>query len=276
MLDGKSTHKIMLVDGIKGMGKTWTLKLIFEELKKITCKRVYIDFSQFTIFDSYSLGQRFINAFGEDDFRPASMALDSLGAIQIQIRGGDASRPAMTLNDTQTGDNTFGDVANTIFKENTFAPTLNSNSLRIMERRFNAAFEQCLEQVSARMPVIFLFDTYELNTTRADEWRSTAIDHWITTNLLEKIRDGKYENVFVVISGRIVPRYGAEWGDIAIAYTLTALSLKYVAEYLEMKRGINWIKRSNVSLIYQGCDGEPLLMAKLADNLLKNRRPPKK
>lgn len=276
-LDGASGRKIILIAAGPGMGKSWLLRRFANEAAGRGARSVLVDFSDGQAYDVLTLLRRFRDSLGAEHFNRLTAAINEATSPRLVI--GDDGGPAATsvnLSGAQTGDVAVGDVAGrNIIKDNFFiVQTDNPLMLQAIEDRVTQVFFECLRDLAALGPALFLFDSYERTSQEGERWVANAADRWIRRELLTRIREGKLLNTLVVLAGRRLPEFeGAEWGEVVGQLKLEFFTVEDVAQYLRDNRGLAALTDTEVQTLFTAIQGNPQLLGIIGDNLEQAARP---
>lgn len=271
-IEGTSGRKIILVTAGPGMGKSWLLRRFAQEAEARGSAHALIDFSDGQAYDVLALVRRFRDLLGPAHFNRLTAAINEATAPRLVIadQGERTPAPAVSLAGAQTGDVNIGDVAaGSIIKDNFFVvQTDNPILLQAIEDRVTQAFFECLAALmSDSSPVLFLFDSYERTTQEHERWVANAADRWIQRELLPRIRDGRLTGAVVVLAGRRLPEFDAEWARVVGALPLALFSVDEVAEYLRRNRRLAALSDAEVQTLFNAVQGNPQLLGIIGDNL---------
>ncbi|HMQ33874.1 MAG TPA: hypothetical protein PKD53_24285 [Chloroflexaceae bacterium] len=272
-LEGTSGRRIILVTAGPGMGKSWLLRRFAQEAEARGHARALIDFSDGQAYDVLTLVRRFRDLIDPVAFNRLTATINEATAPRLVIAeqaGPDPAVPTVSLAGAQAGDVSIGDVAGgSIVKDNFFVvQTDNPLLLQAIEDRVTLVFFECLaEVVAAGRTVLLLFDSYERTSQEADRWVSNAADRWLQRELLLRIRDGRLPGVVVVLAGRRVPPFDAEWARVVGRLPLDLFTLDDVAEYLRRNRRLPSLTDAEVQTLYNAVQGNPQLLGIIGDNL---------
>lgn len=276
-LEGDSGRRIILVTAGSGMGKSWLLRQFAFEAGSRSARSVLIDFSDGQAYDVLTLVRRFRDAIGPEYFNRLTAAINEATAPRLVLSesGDGGTGRAVNFGSAQLGDVSIGDVAGrNIIKDNLFiVQTDNPLLLQAIEDRITQVFFLCMEELTARQRCLFLFDSYERNSQSAESWMPNAADRWITRELLMRIRDGKLGNTVVVLAGRRVPEFNAEWSQVVGSLPLDLFSVADVAHYLRENRGLSNLTDSEVQTLFNAVQGNPQLLGIIGDNLEQAGKP---
>jgi hypothetical protein len=145
--------------------------------------------------------------------------------------------------------------------------------LQAIEDRITLVFFECLRHLAAETRVVFLFDSYERNSTEAERWVPNAADRWITRELLTRLRDTMLSNTLVVLAGRRLPEFSAEWNAVLGNMPLDLFTVADVGQYLRENRGLNNLTDTEVQTLFNAVQGNPQLLGIIGDNLEQTVRP---
>jgi hypothetical protein len=275
-LEGASGRKIILITAGPGMGKSWLLRRFAREAEARRVRPVLLDFSDGQAYDVLTLLRRFRDALGAMHFNRLTAAINEATSPRLVISdsGGPASAP-IDFRGAQTGDVAFGDVAGrNIIKDNFFiVQTDNPLLLQAIEDRVTQVFFECMADVVAQGPALFLFDSYERTSQEGERWVSNAADRWIQRELLTRIRDGRLPNTLVVLAGRRLPEFDADWAQVVGRLDLELFTVADVAQYLRENRGLGALSDADVQTLYTAIQGNPQLLGIIGDNLEQAQRP---
>ncbi|GAB4445721.1 MAG: hypothetical protein OHK0015_48320 [Chloroflexi bacterium OHK40] len=277
-LEGSSGRKIILVAAGPGMGKSWLLRRFVQESSARGARSVLLDFSDGQAYDVLTLVRRFRDALGPEYFNRLTAAINEATAPRLVISDDGEPGPGAQLNfaGAQLGDVTIGEVAGrTIVKDNLFiVQTDNPLLLQAIEDRVTQAFFACLADLTAATSALFLFDSYERTSQEEGErWVANAADRWIQRELLSRIRDGRLTNTVVVLAGRRLPSFDAEWAGVVGQLPLELFTVEDVAQYLRENRQLAALTDGEVQTLYSAIQGNPQLLGIIGDNLEQAQRP---
>lgn len=276
-LDGASGRKIILIEAGPGMGKSWLLRRFAQEAADRGARSALVDFSDGQAYDVLTLLRRFRDSLGAEQFNRLTAAINEATSPRIVLDdGGGSSGASIDFGDAQTGDVSVGDVAGrSIVKDNLFiVQTDNPLLLQAIEDRVTQVFFECLRDLAALAPVLFLFDSYERTSQEGERWVANGADRWIRRELLSRIRDGKQPNTVVVLAGRRLPDFPAvEWGDVVGRLELEFFTVEDVAQYLRENRSLATLSDAEVQTLYTAIQGNPQLLGIIGDNLEQAARP---
>jgi hypothetical protein len=280
MLEGQARRRIMVITAGSGMGKSWLLRVFAAEAAGRKVPLAQIDFSDGQAYDTLSLVRRCRDSFGPEHFDALTQAIDEATTARVALSTAGAA-PAGPINVSIGSENILtsstinvSDVGNTIIKDNSFILQTDNPILRqAIEDRINAAFFDCLAELSAKTRVVFLFDTYERNSLESERWSPSVADRWIAGQVLARIRDGKLDNVVAVLAGRRAPEFGVEWNEVLGRLSLDLLECSYIKEYLRERRGLSSISDAQAEVLCQAVAGNPQVMGLIGDNLEQAARP---
>jgi hypothetical protein len=275
-LEGSSGRKIILIAAGPGMGKSWLLRQFAHEAAERGARHVLIDFSDGQAYDVLTLVRRFRDALGPIEFNRLTAAINEATAPRLVLSDeGGPGGASVNFGDAQTGDVTVGDVAGrSIIKDNLFiVQTDNPLLLQAIEDRVTQVFFECLGDLVATTRALFLFDSYERTTQEGERWLSNAADRWIQRELLLRIREGRLPNTLVVLAGRRLPEFDAEWATVVGNLPLELFTVADVAEYLRENRGLPNLTDGEVQTLFTAIQGNPQLLGIIGDNLEQAARP---
>jgi hypothetical protein len=279
MLEGQARRRIMVIAAGAGLGKSWLLRILAYEASSRRLPLAQIDFADGQAYDAISLVLRCRDAFGAEHFGALDQAISDATTARVAVSAGAATSAPVNVslgneNILTSSPISVSDVGNTIIRDNSFVVQTDNPILRqAIEDRINSAFFECLAALAARIRLVFLFDTYERNSLETDRWSSNAADRWIAGQVLARMRDGKLDNVVVVLAGRRVPEFGVEWNEVLGRVSLDLLECSYVTEYLRERRGITNISDTQAEVLCQAVAGNPQVMGLIGDNLELANKP---
>lgn len=271
-LEGTSGRRIILVTAGPGLGKSWLLRRFAQEAEARGGAHALIDFSDGQAYDVLTLVRRFRDLLDSPHFNQLTAAINEATAPRIVIA--DQSDPApetvVSFAGAQIGEVQLGDVVGgNLIKDNLFVvQTDNPLLLQAIEDRVTQVFFECLARVAGEGTVLLLFDSYE-RTSQGDgeRWVSNAADRWIQRELLLRIRDGRLANTLVVLAGRRLPPFDAEWAKVVGPLPLEFFTFDDVAEYLRQNRRLSTLTDTEVQTLYNAVQGNPQLLGIIGDNL---------
>lgn len=274
-LEGTSGRRVILVTAGPGMGKSWLLRRFAQEAEARGGAHALIDFSDGQAYDVLTLVRRFRDLIGQDHFNQLTATINEATAPRLIITEQSppplepADDAAVNFAGAQTGDVSIGDVAGrNIIKDNLFLiQTDNPLLLQSIEDRVTQVFFECLAAIVASEPILFLFDSYEKTSQEGDRWVSNAADRWIQRELLRRIRDGRLPNTIVVLAGRRLPAFDAEWAKVVGPLPLELFTVNDVAEYLRQNRRLASLTDAEVQTLFNAVQGNPQLLGIIGDNL---------
>jgi hypothetical protein len=280
MLDGRTHRRIMALTGGQGMGKSWLLHIFAHETRRRQYPLVYIDFADRQPYDTLRLVRRCRDAFDPEHFNILTETINRFTMPQIGLNVGDARTPP-NINIGIGSENVLtnssinvSNVGNTIIKDNFFIVRADDPIARqAIEDRINAAFFECLTVLCRQTKVVFLFDTYERNSLKADRWMPRSADRWICAELLARIRDGKLKSAIAVLAGRHMPEFGAEWNHILGHMSLDLFDRNAVKEYLSERLGLSMITDAEVERLCQVGATTPHTLGLFGDRLVQAIKP---
>jgi hypothetical protein len=256
------------------MGKSWLLRRFAQECEERKLPNALIDFGDGLAYDALLLARRLRDEFRAVEFNPLTAAINEATTSQLQINTG---TPAASTGISLGSQNTVGDVeisvggdvaGGNIIKDNYFViQTDNALIRQAFEDRVTAVFGECLQALTRRAQTVMMFDTYERASTEQERWEPNVADRWIGRNLLEPIRDGLLQNAVVVLAGRRVPPFGAEWNEVLGRMDLPAFERVDVATYLRQNRGLATLSDEQINALYNAVQGNPTLLGVIGDNL---------
>jgi hypothetical protein len=276
-LDGATSRRIILISAGSGMGKSWLLKRFASEAADRGARSVLIDFSDGQAYDVLTLVRRFRDALGANHFNRLTAAINEATAPRLVISdgGGGGGGGGINFGSSQLGDISIGDVAGrNIIKDNLFIVQAdNPLVIQAIEDRITQVFFECLGELTATGPVLFLFDTYERTSQSSEGWSSNVTDRWITRELLTRIREGRLANTVVVLAGRRLPDLGADWAQVVGTLPVELFSQADVSTYLRENRGLSSLTDAEVQTLFNAVQGNPQLLGIIGDNLEQTVRP---
>jgi hypothetical protein len=275
-LEGASGRRIILITAGPGMGKSWLLRRFAQEAISRNARSVLVDFSDGQAYDVLTLVRRFRDVLGPEQFNRLTAAINEATSPRLVLSDGGAPASAsVDLSGAQAGDVTIGDVAGrSIIKDNFFiVQTDNPLLLQAIEDRVTQAFFECLAALVATTTVLFLFDSYERSSQEGERWVPNAADRWIQRELLARIRDGKLPNSVVVLAGRRLPAFDAEWAEVVGKLDLEFFTVADVAQYLRENRGLTTLTDTELQTLFTAIQGNPQLLGIIGDNLEQAQRP---
>jgi hypothetical protein len=277
-LEGATSRRIILISAGPGMGKSWLLRRFASEAGGRGARSVLIDFSDGQAYDVLTLVRRFRDALGANHFNRLTAAINEATAPRLVIsddsaRGGGGT--GLQFTNSQIGDVSIGDVAGrNIIKDNLFIVQAdNPLVIQAIEDRITQVFFECLAEVAAAAPVLFLFDTYERTSQSSEGWSPNVTDRWITRELLTRIREGRLANTVVVLAGRRLPDLGADWAEVTGTLPIELFTQADVAAYLRENRGLSSLTDAEVQTLFNAVQGNPQLLGIIGDNLEQTVRP---
>jgi hypothetical protein len=279
MLEGQARRRVMIISAGAGLGKSWLLRIFAYEASSRRLPLAQIDCADGQAYDALSLVLRCRDAFGAEHFGALDQAISDATTARVAVSAGAAASTPVNVsvgNENILTNSTISvsDVGNTIIRDNSFVVQTDNPILRqAIEDRINSAFFECLAALAAKSRVVFLFDTYERNSLESERWSSNAADRWITGQVLARIRDGKLDNVVVVLAGRRAPEFGVEWNEVLGRVSLDLLECSHVTEYLRDRRGITTISDAQAEVLCQAVAGNPQVMGLIGDNLEQANKP---
>jgi hypothetical protein len=276
-LRGESGRRIIVVTAPEGMGKSWLLRQFANEAQELDARSVLIDFSDGQAYDALALVRRFRDALDSPHFNALTQAINETTVPRLSIgngAGGQSSANISLGGNSEIGDVRIGDVAGgNIVKDNLFiVQTDNPLALQALEDRITGVFFTCLATLSQETKIVFLFDSYERNSIESDRWAPNTTDRWITSQLLTRIREGRLDNVLVVLAGNRVPDFGIEWNAVLGRLPLEPFTPDDVTQYLRENRGLT-LGDTEIQTLYTAIQGNPQLLGILGDNLEQANRP---
>jgi hypothetical protein len=277
MLDGRAKRHIMLIEADSGMGKSWLLHTLAHETKTKGLPLVHIDFADRQIYDTLMLVRRCRDAIGSEHFSEVTQAINDVTTPRVTILPPSVT-PSGSVNVSVGNENTLtkssisvSDVGNTTFRDNYFSIQTNDPLVRqAFEDRINTAFFECLTRLCLRTTVVFLFDTYERNSLKSNRWLSRSADRWIYDQLLLRIHHGLLDNVIVVLAGRHLPKFGAEWHTVMGRKSLDQFGHVDVKEYLCSRLGLSAITDDVIARLWQVGANIPETLGLFGDRLLQS------
>lgn len=275
-LDGASGRKIILITAGPGMGKSWLLRRFAQEAAARGARSALIDFSDGQAYDVLTLLRRFRDSLGAEQFNRLTAAINEATSPRLVVSGGAGGAAPLDFSGAQTGDISVGDVAGgSIIKDNFFIVQAdNPLLLQAIEDRVTQVFFDCLDDLAAASRVLFLFDSYERTSQEGERWISNAADRWIQRELLARIRDGRLQNVVVVLAGRRLPEFPpVEWGGVVGQLDLHLFTVEDVAQYLRENRGLAALTDSEIQTLFTAIQGNPQLLGIIGDNLEQAAQP---
>jgi hypothetical protein len=276
-LEGATSRRIILISAGSGMGKSWLLKRFANEAASRGARSVLIDFSDGQAYDVLTLVRRFRDALGAGHFNRLTAAINEATAPRLVISdgGGGGDTTGVNFGTSQIGDVSIGDVAGrNIIKDNLFIVQAdNPLVIQAIEDRVTQVFFECLGELTVAGPVLFLFDTYERTSQSSEVWSSNVTDRWIQRELLTRIREGQLLNTVVVLAGRRLPDFGAEWAQVIGNLPIELFTQADVAAYLRENRGLSSLTDTEVQTLFNAVQGNPQLLGIIGDNLEQTVRP---
>jgi hypothetical protein len=275
-LEGATSRRIILISAPSGMGKSWLLKRFVNEAASRGARSVLIDFSDGQAYDVLTLVRRFRDLLGASHFNKLTAAINEATAPRLVISdGGGGGGTGVNFGSSQLGDVSIGDVAGrNIIKDNLFIVQAdNPLVIQAIEDRITQVFFECLGEVTVAGPVLFLFDTYERTSQSSDVWSPNVTDRWITRELLTRIREGRLMNTVVVLAGRRLPDFGADWAQVIGNLPIELFTQADVATYLRDNRGLTNLTDTEVQTLFNAVQGNPQLLGIIGDNLEQTVRP---
>lgn len=269
-LDGTTSRRIILVPASAGMGKSWLLRQFAREAPARGARSVLIDFSDGQAYDALTLMRRYRDSLGPIHFNRLTTAINEATAPRLVIgeHGPTGGSSRINFGSSQIGEVSIGDVAGrNIIKDNLFVVQAdNPLVIQAIEDRITQVFFECLRDLEARGPVLFLFDTYEQTSQSSEGWAANVTDRWITRELLSRIREGQLSRTVVVLAGRRLPNFSPDWAQVIGVLPIEAFSQADVATYLRQNRGLS-LSDVEVQTLYNAVQGNPQLLGIIGDNL---------
>lgn len=278
-LDGTSGRRIILISAGPGMGKSWLLRQFDHEARARGARTVLIDFSDGQAYDVLTLVRRCRDALGPEHFNRLTAAVNEATAPRVVISSEANSRSDASVSiggaGAQLGDVRTGDIAGgSIVKDNLFiVQTDNPLLLQAIEDRVTQVFFECLADLAGEARILFQFDTYERASQSAEGWVPGAADRWVQGQLLARVREGRLPNTVVVLAGRRVPEFGAEWAQVVGRLELELFTPADVGQYLRENRGLSTLTDQEVQTLFNAVQGSPQLLGIIGDNLEQTARP---
>jgi hypothetical protein len=221
--------------------------------------------------------RRFRDSLGASHFNKLTAAINEATAPRLVISdsGSGSGGTGVSFGSSQVGDVSIGDVAGrNIIKDNLFIVQAdNPLVIQVIEDRITQVFFECLGELEAIGPVLFLFDTYERTSQFGEGWSSNVTDRWITRELLTRMRDGRLRNTVVVLAGRQLPSFGVEWAQVVGMLPIDLFTHADVATYLRENRGLSNLTDIEVQTLFTAVQGSPQLLGIIGDNLEQAVRP---
>jgi hypothetical protein len=269
----------MIITAGAGMGKSWLLQIFAQEAQGRDLPLTQIDFGDGLAYDTLMLVRRCRDSFGPEYFNRLTHAINEATTARVALTT-DGGGPAPSVNIGVGQDNTLGQSAigvsevGTIIKDNYFVVQTDNPLVRqVIEDRINSAFFECLATLSAQTKLVFLLDTYERNSIETERWLSSEADRWIVGQLLARVRDGRLQNVIVVIAGRRTPEFGTEWNEVLGRISLDLLACDDIKVYLRERRGLTAITDAEAERLCQAVGGSPQVLGLIGDNLEQANKP---
>jgi hypothetical protein len=280
MLEGQVRKRVMVVTAGAGLGKSWLVRLFAAEAASRKLPLVQIDFADGQAYDTLALVRRCRDAFGPEYFYTLTRTINDATTARVALSTAGVA-PSGPINVSIGDENVLtsssiniSDVGSTVIRDNSFIIQSDNPILRqAIEDRVNTAFFESLAALAAQTRVVFLFDTYERASLEEERWVSSAADRWVLGQVLARMRDGKLDNVVVVLAGRRAPEFGIEWNEVLGRTSLDLLECGHVGEYLRERRGLPNLTDSEVKVVCDGTGGNPQVMGLFADNLEQRRKP---
>jgi hypothetical protein len=276
-LDGATSRRIILISAGSGMGKSWLLKRFAGEAAGRGARSALIDFSDGQAYDVLTLVRRFRDSLGASHFNRLTAAINEATAPRLVISdsGAGDSGGGVSFGSSQIGELSIGDVAGrNIIKDNLFIVQAdNPLVIQAIEDRITQVFFECMAELEAAGPALFLFDTYERNSPSGEGWSPNVTDRWVTRELLTRVRDGRLKSTVVVLAGRQLPSFGAEWAQVVGALPVELFTQADVSTYLRENRGLSNLTDAEVQTLYNAVQGSPQLLGIIGDNLEQTVRP---
>ncbi len=259
MLAGQTSRHIMLVKAGPDMGKTWLLQNMYYHCQQNKIPAMFIDFKDRRPYDFLSLIRRARDQIGSSHFNGLTKIINSFTTLTVNIptQGAQNGLNISNIRNSDIKVNIEGDfAAGNIIKDNHFyLPESNDVVRRTAESKINDAFFACLNVVLQRIPVVFIFDSYENITPEANSW--------LQNHLLVKMEDRLLSNVIIVIGGRQRPPLTPRLKAMMKGFRLDVFSENDVHDYLKQRNLIDL--GLDLNTIYKTSGGYPGLLAKMAD-----------
>jgi hypothetical protein len=265
-------RRIIAVTAGAGMGKSWLLKQFVAETRQRGGRAVLIDFSDGQAYDVLTLVRRCRDSFSSPHFNALTKAINEATATRVTLdgAGGGVNFSGAHIGDLQAGEIVGGNI----IKDNFFIVQAdNPVVLQAIEDRITLVFFECLRHLACETRVVFLFDSYERNSTDAERWVANAADRWITRELLVRLRDGALSNTLAVLAGRRLPELGIEWNAVLGPMPLELFTVTDVGHYLRENRGLAELSDAEVQTLFNAVQGNPQLLGIIGDNLEQTVRP---
>ncbi len=276
-LEGSTGRRIILVSAGPGMGKSWLLRQFVSEAKPRGARTALIDFSDGQAYDVLMLVRRFRDVLGAEHFNRLTVAINQATTPQITINeaAGSTNTAGVSINGSNLSSVVVNEAAGrNIIKDNLFVvQSDNGLLLQALEDRITQIFFECMNEVVITTRVVFLFDSYERNSTESERWQPSAADRWINRELLTRIRDGQLPNTLVVLAGLRLPEFGAEWNAVVGKLPLDPFTIADVGEYLRVNRGLERLSDAQIELLYTAVQGNPQQLGMIGDNLEQANKP---
>lgn len=288
MLEQKLQQRIMVVNAVSGLGKSWLLHIFARTAREKAYPVVQIDFSDRQMYDATNIIRRCRDEIGPTYFGELNDMLKSITTPQINIFQARDERVSSLTAFSAGTDNQFGDVhieraaGGSVIDINIHGnrfefPESDQKSRHLLEDQLTISFFQCMDSLCTNTPVVFLFDSYEKNSSHSDYWEPRSADQWIRGQLLSRVFSGSLRNVVVVIAGLRTPEFGAEWYDILDNVNLETFQFDDVKEYLCIRRGLTVLEQEGseavLQALFKASAGNPRLLGTIGANLEHAHRP---
>jgi hypothetical protein len=273
-LDGtRTTRRIVTIAAGPGMGKSWLLREFASQCAERSVPHALVDFGDGQAYDALLLARTLRDQLAAPEFNRLTETINEITNPRLQVSAA-PSGPSTGISITGSPDARV-DVSGTVAGRDVI--TIKDNYLvfhtddalvrQVLDDRISVAFGEALRLLAARTRVAFLFDTYERTATGLSPWVPGVADRWITRALLEPIRDGKLQNVVVVLAGTALPAFDAEWAAVVGALGMPGFAREDVAEYLRVNRGLAELSEDQITALYTAVQGNPTLLGVIGDNL---------
>lgn len=264
MLDDKTVKRIMLVQALEEMGKTWLIQRIRHQCRVQGIPVAHFDFGDRLTWDCLAIVRK-----ARDDFDPAafnyltSVINQFTGAnvqvtvenlqLAVNIEHSDISHSQVDINAREVIEDEFGIVRSESERDR-----------RHIEARMTDAFFVSLSALADGQKVVFLFDTYEEAPPEAHAW--------VESELLRRVRDDQFdENVIVIVAGRATPRLDEAWKHIVARTDLVGFEEPHVRDYIQKRGMTNLLEQSGfVDYLLLTGGKHPKQLAKMIDEAVIN------